>query len=234
MSYEGYFRHRNVSPSVYDNYRLPTYVLDVLPQDRSTRILDIGCGFGHLLRALQGIGYENAEGVDVSPEAVEHSIESGLKVTRISDLTLYCEEQREPTYGLVIMNHVLEHIEKSRIIPTVKTIRERLLVSDGSFLVMVPNAQSNTGCYWAYEDFTHTTLFTAGSLLFVLSAAGFETIRFLDPDGLEESRPAYKAIKKLLLGFYRRRMHFWNLVTNSSFHQPSPKIFTFELKALAR
>ena len=234
MSYEGYFRYRNVSPSVYDNYLFPTYLLDVFPRDRSTRILDIGCGFGHVLRALQGIGYVNAEGVDMSPEAVEHCIESGLKVAQISDLTQYCEEQREPDYGLVIMNHVLEHIEKSRIIPTVKAIREKLLVTGGSFLVMVPNAQSNTGCYWAYEDFTHTTLFTAGSLLFFLRAAGFETIRFLDPDGLKESRPAYKAIKKLLLAFYRSRTHFWNRVTNSSFHQPSPQIFTFELKAIAR
>lgn len=234
MSHEGYFRYRNVSPSVYDNYLLPTYLLDVFPRDRSTRILDIGCGFGHILRALQGIGYKNAEGVDVSLEAVEHCNESGLKVTRITDLTQYCEEQREPAYGLVIMNHVLEHIEKSRIIPTVKEIREKLIVTGGSFLVMVPNAQSNTGCYWAYEDFTHTTLFTAGSLLFALRAAGFETVHFLDPDGLEESKPVLKAIKKLLLCYYKRRTHFWNLVTNSAFHAPSPRIFTYELKALAK
>lgn len=234
MSYEGYFGYRNVSPSANENYLLPTHLLDVFPGDRRTRILDIGCGFGHLLRALQGIGYENTEGVDVSSEAVAHCTEAGLNVTRITDLAQHCEEQREPVYGLVIMNHVLEHIEKSKIIPTLKAIREKLLVPGGSFLVMVPNAQSNTGCYWAYEDFTHTTIFTAGSLLFVLRAAGFETIRFLDPDGLEGSKPVFKAIKKVLLGFYRRRTHFWNLVTNSAFHAPSPRIFTYELKALAR
>jgi len=46
---------------------------------------------------------------------------------------------------------------------------------------MVPNAQSPVGCYWAYEDFTHTTLFTAGSLYYVLKMAGFKEITFVDP-----------------------------------------------------
>lgn len=96
MNYEGYFRYRDVSTSVDDNYIFPRYLLDVFPGDRSTRILDIGCGFGHILRALHGNGYEKAEGVDVSFEAVEHCIDSGLKVTRITDLTQCCEEQREP------------------------------------------------------------------------------------------------------------------------------------------
>lgn len=43
---------------------------------------------------------------------------------------------------------------------------------------MMPNAQSNTDCYWAYEDFTHYTLFIAGSLLYVLREAGFTNIEF--------------------------------------------------------
>ena len=38
--------------------------------------------------------------------------------------------------------------------------------------------QLNTDCYWAYEDFTHYTLFIAGSLLYVLREAGFTNIEF--------------------------------------------------------
>ncbi len=48
----------------------------------------------------------------------------------------------------------------------------------------MPNAQSHTGCYWAYEDFTHNTLFTAGSLLYVLKMAGFAHIEIIDKDAL--------------------------------------------------
>ena len=234
MRYEGYFRHRNVSPGYYGNYRLPLYLRTALPPERGSRILDIGCGFGQILNALKELGYRNAEGLDVSMDAVDHCVRSGLAVTRIADLESFCEGREGPGYDLIIMSHVLEHIEKSRIIPTLQTIREKLLVAGGSFLVMVPNAQSNTGCYWAYEDFTHTTLFTAGSILFALKVAGFRDVQFLDPDGLEGGRLFFRMVKRILLSCYKARIHFWNLVTNSAFHAPSPQIFTFELKALAR
>lgn len=233
MSYEGYFRHRNILAGHYE-YHLPAHLRNVLPGDRGARILDIGCGFGQMLRALREIGYGNAEGVDASPEAVELCQGSRLAVRRIEDLERFCGERPEPGYELVIMSHVLEHIKKERIIPTLKAIRERLLAPGGAFLAMFPNAQSNTGCYWAYEDFTHETLITAGSLLFVLKAAGFCDVRFLDPEGLEGGRLLFRLPKKLLLRYYKAKIHFWNLVTNSAFHAPSPQIFTFELKTLAR
>lgn len=64
-------------------------------------------------------------------------------------------------------------------------IKETLLTDKGQVFIRVPNAQSNIGCYWAYEDFTHNLLFTAGSLLFVLCSAGFENIKLIDQYGLE-------------------------------------------------
>lgn len=87
---------------------------------------------------------------------------------------------------------------------------------------------------WAYEDFTHNTIFTAGSLCFVLKSAGFESIEFLDPDGLESSRPIVKWLRKFFMFVHKANIIFWNRVTNSSFHCPSPQIFTYELKALAK
>jgi len=231
---EAYFQYRGVSPEYYDNYRLPPYFQEALPKEREARILDIGCGFGQMLCALKKQGYRNIEGVDISREACDHCARLGLTVAPIADLESFCKGKPKPEYDLIIMSHVLEHIEKSRIIPTVRSIREGLLVPGGSLLVMVPNAQSNTGCYWAYEDFTHSTLFTAGSLYFVLKASGFGDIKFLDPEGLEGGRLLFRLPKKVFLRYYRARIHFWNLVTNSAFHTPSPQIFTFELKALAR
>ena len=44
----------------------------------------------------------------------------------------------------------------------------------------MPNGQSATGSYWAFEDFTHETLFTCGSLEYVLSEAGFVDVEFID------------------------------------------------------
>ena len=131
------------------------------------------------------------------------------------------------------MNHVLEHLEKESIIEILSKIKEHLLDKDGKLLITVPNAQSNTGCYWAYEDFTHNTLFTAGSIDFVLKSAGFSNISFLDIDGTA-GYPLYKKnIKKLFLWLYKKKINFWNRITSSSFHKPSIQIYTYELKVLA-
>ena len=70
-------------------------------------------------------------------------------------------------YDFIVMNHVLEHLEKSLIIRTLQLIKRFLMKPNASLVVMVPNAQLNTGCYWAHEDFTHNTSLPLGA--FVLS-----------------------------------------------------------------
>lgn len=230
--FSDYCRFRKIDGHMYDNFVLPAYLGEVLP-DRKSAILDIGCGLGQFMDALGREGFLNVTGVDVSEEAVRHCLNKGLKAERIQGIESFCMSAGRK-YDFIIMSHVLEHIEKPLIIPSLKLIRERLLNAEGEVLIMVPNAQSNTGCYWAYEDFTHHTLFTAGSLYFVLKSAGFESIDFLDPDGLEGSRFPFRWLRKILLSAYRTNKMFWNSVTSSSFHKPSPQIYTYELKALAR
>ncbi len=101
-------------------------------------------------------------------------------------------------------------------------------------MVSVPNAMSNTDCYWAYEDFTHTILFTAGSLYYVLRSAGFEYVEFLDVDCTLSSPFYKKMIKKFLLNLYKVNKLFLNKVTRSSYHIGDfPLIFSYEIKCKA-
>jgi Methyltransferase domain len=130
------------------------------------------------------------------------------------------------------MSHVLEHFPKDEIVPTLQKIRP-MLNDGGRLLVIVPNAQSNTGCYWAYEDFTHSTLFTAGSLSYVLRLAGFKTVTFMDVDCMYGRGFRGKVIRKFLSMIYRKNMNFWNWVTNSSYHLASERIYSYDIKALA-
>lgn len=231
--YDSYFSKRNVNVGFYDEYILPKYLMKRLPANKSAAILDIGCGFGQLISALKKEGFTDVEGVEISKEAIDECKKRHIKVTGIANIGDFCRNASKK-YDFIIMSHVLEHIEKSYIIETLNFIKRDLMNPGASLVVMVPNAQSNTGCYWAYEDFTHHTLFTAGSLYFVLKSAGFESVEFLDPDGLEGSMLFIRWLKKLLLVFYKANIHFWNMVTNSSFHRPSPQIFTYELKAIAK
>jgi len=130
------------------------------------------------------------------------------------------------------MSHVLEHIPKDQTISTLSAIRS-MLSDVGHFIVMVPNAQSATGVYWRYEDFTHHLLFTAGSLRYALLSAGFEKIEFPDQKCLKGLSTFGKIKRHLMLQLYEWKVNFWNRATASSFHKPSPRIFSFEVKAKA-
>jgi 2-polyprenyl-3-methyl-5-hydroxy-6-metoxy-1,4-benzoquinol methylase len=229
-----YFKNRNIDPDFYQGFTIPSYLTKILPKDLNIRILDIGCGFGQMLSALGEVGYKNLVGIDISAEAVSSCIARNLKVIKINDIIDYATSYGEEKFAFIIMSHVLEHIEKDKIIKSLKAVRENLLAKNGQMVVMVPNAQADTGCYWAYEDFTHTTLFTAGSLSYVLKAAGFETVILLDPDCTEGLSPLKRLVKKLLLKIYILRKSFWNRVTSSYYHKPSSRVFSYELKVLAK
>ena len=228
-----YFEYRNISPKDYEDFQMPQYLFAVLPIDKSARILDIGCGLGQMLKSLRNQGYANVFGVDISHRAVEYCKSIGLNVEESFNLEQYSKKHPN-AFQFIIMSHVLEHIEKQQIIETLLIVKKRLLLENGQLMIMVPNAQSNTDCYWAYEDFTHTTLFTAGSLFYVLKAAGFNQIEFLDPQCVNGRSFMKRVIVKVLLKIYIMNKEFWNKVTSSAYYRPSPKIFGWEIKALAK
>lgn len=227
-----YFRLRRVSPPPSNGY-IPPCLVPILPSSFDAPILDIGCGYGQMLSAIRERGYLCLKGVDISSDAVDECRRRGLDVELIDDVGSFFQSSTQK-YELIIMSHVLEHIEKQRIINILSELRRTILSPSGLLFVMVPNAQSNTGCYWRYEDFTHTTIFTSGSIRFVLEAAGFSKIQFLDIDGTAGNPLPVKIARRILLGLYRLRLWFWNRVTRSSFHVSSPDIFTYDLKVIAR
>jgi 2-polyprenyl-3-methyl-5-hydroxy-6-metoxy-1,4-benzoquinol methylase len=230
---DDYFKHRTISDESYGKYTIPRYLIPFLPANKEARILDVGCGMGQFLGAMRELGYTNLHGIDINSEALEACKKKGLEVTKISDTRDFVVGEGEK-FDWIIMSHVLEHIEKDWVIDTLKHIREKLMSKNGSFALMVPNGQSFTGTYWRYEDFTHHTVFTAGSCLYVLRAAGFGSIQFMDADGTSQMSFWKKCIIKFLIACYKKREDFWGLVLQTSYHKPSPRIYSFELKVLSR
>lgn len=228
--YSTYFSSRNIDPEGYQAVALPLYLKQTLPQDVDISILDIGCGFGQIMRALKNAGYHNVKGIDLCEQSVQWCQDNGLNVA-LMEVLAYKPDKK---FDVIIMSHVLEHMDKTTVIPVLQHVKNNLLANDGCLYILVPNAQSNTDCYWAYEDFTHNLLFTAGSLIFVLKEAGFSDILFLDQQGLDGVYGWRKIGKKFLLKLYVMNKLFWNRVTGSSYHLPSPAIFTWELKVAAR
>jgi 2-polyprenyl-3-methyl-5-hydroxy-6-metoxy-1,4-benzoquinol methylase len=231
MTNSNYFDYRNIDIYFYNNYEVPAYLLPRL--NKNSSILDFGCGFGQLLFALKKAGFTSLEGADINQAAIEHLKNNGLLVHDLSSNNHQFYESNANKYDSVVLGHVLEHFPKDEVISLLKQIRG-LLKKGGQLIVMVPNAQSSTGCYWAFEDFTHNTLFTAGSLYYVLRASGFSQVEFVDIDCTDGMNPINKFVKRVLLDIYRLKIKFWNKVTSSAFHAPSPQIFSYEIKAIAR
>jgi len=229
--FSSYFTNRGVEDISYNNYKLPVYIKAVLPKSKDSKILDLGCGFGQSLNALKNEGYSNITGIDVSTEAIKSCLDRKLPVMIIESIEHY-----KPThkFDFIIMSHVLEHIKKDKIIETLNYIKENILSKNGSLFVAVPNAQSSVGCYWAYEDFTHQTMFTGGSLSYVTKSAGFQEITFLDIDCMSERAWYKKLVVKLLQKIYIINLNFWHRMMSAYYHGPSPVIFSWEIKALVK
>ena len=225
-----YFEYRKVSERSYESFEVPFWLKKRIP-NKESKILDYGCGFGQSMASLQKSGYSNVYGVDIEDEALKYCEKANLNVKR-----LHLQKLDNPfdfKFDVILLSHVLEHIPKDAVIDTLKVIKQKFMSEESCLLIAVPNAQSNTDCYWAYEDWTHQTLFTAGSLYYVLKAAGFEGIDFVDVDSTEGRSVLQKCFRKLFLALYKGNKWFWNLVTNSGYYREFDDIYSYEIKCCA-
>lgn len=226
-----YFKYRNISEKNYKNLQVPIWIEKEI-KTKDLKILDYGCGFGQTLKKLKHNNYKNIYGVDINLQAIESCLSNNLTVKKLN-----LENLNNPydfKFDVIILTHIIEHIKKDEIINTLVLIKEKFLSEEGKLLIAVPNAQSNTDSYWAYEDWTHTTLFTSGSIYYVLKSAGFNQIEFLDIDCTLGSPKIKSIFRKFFLMLYVFNKNFWNKVTVSAYHQQSPKIFSYEIKVKAQ
>lgn len=62
------------APTAAFNHPLPRYDLERLaPESAQQRILDVGCGYGRMLRELYEAGYRHLTGIDVAPAMLERA-----------------------------------------------------------------------------------------------------------------------------------------------------------------
>ena len=71
------------------------------------------------------------------------------------------------------------------------------------------------------------------SLIYALKMAGFSDVIIIDKDALAGSSGLKKLVRKVFLKLYKLQYRFWNKITASATHSPSPDVFSYEIKALA-
>ena len=136
--------------------------------DRRPRILDVGCGTGANLLLLSKYG--DAEGVDVSEDALAFCRERGLDKVRLGA----GEElpYKDGTFDLVTAFDVVEHMDDD--LAGVKEMR-RVLRPGGRVLLFVPTFMF----LWGLQDdvSNHRRRYRLPQLTRVLEEAGFEIER---------------------------------------------------------
>ena len=133
----------------------------------SLRILDVGCGTGANIEMLSQYG--EAEGVDVSDDALEFCRRKGLKVQKgVAERLPYEDEAFELTTAL----DVIEHLDDD-----VAGLKEmyRVTKHDGYSLVFVPAFM----WLWGVQDdiSNHRIRYTKSQIVDRLQRAGFEIER---------------------------------------------------------
>jgi SAM-dependent methyltransferase len=137
-------------------------------EGRRPRILDVGCGTGANLILLSKFG--DAEGVDISPDALAFCQERGLQKVRLGAAEKLPYE--DGTFDLVTALDVVEHMDDD-----VECLREmrRILRPGGHILLFVPTFMF----LWGLQDevSNHRRRYRLPELRRVVSEAGFEIER---------------------------------------------------------
>ena len=141
------------------------------------RVLEVGCGLGHVLARLQD-QYE-AYGIDISAYAVDqariHAPRAKAEVLAVEDIGQYGAE----FFDAMIAVHVFEHLEQPA---DVAKICFDALRPGGVLIMATPNLaaplKARKGDRWfGYTDPTHISMKVPDAWLTMLRGVGFEVKR---------------------------------------------------------
>jgi len=161
------------------------------PARRSARCLDLACGNGELLFALERHGYQQLQGVDLCLESVELARRFTRAGVEHADVMSHLAAQPDASFDLVTALNIFEHLPKAEL-PGLFTELRRVVAPGGSVVAMVPNALSPFGASTRYWDITHELAFTPASVHQLARLSGWgERVEFREcgpmPHGLKSS-----------------------------------------------
>jgi len=148
--------------------------------DLKGKILDVGCGYGHILYVLKKHYGCEVLGIEPSQEAAKAGEEAfGIPIKPV----LLEEFNFDSKFDLVLCSHTLEHVEDP--LAFLNHIRN-LLKDDGFLYLEVPNILRPTGGF-SLEKFLypeHLQTFSAYNLNELLKKCSFSTVSYDDKNFL--------------------------------------------------
>ena len=203
-------------------------VREYFPYDRDARIIDLGCGYGRFVYALQLAGYSNVTGIDVSTEQVAQAEALGITGVMHGELFDVLANASPESFDVVICFDILEHFTKNESLDLIDTVH-RILKPGGRWLVHVPNAESPFWGRVRYGDFSHEQAFTRQSIRQLLLSSGFVSVDCV------EDRPvvhgAISAVRAILWQLIRAVLFFYMAVEDGTLDTSS--LFSQNILAVA-
>jgi SAM-dependent methyltransferase len=175
-----------------------------IPENRTIRILDLGCGYGPFIYFLKEAGYRHLKGIDRSPEQVKAARQLGLDSVEEGDALDILRKSENSSYDIVIAFDVLEHLTKQEVFDVVDEVC-RVLTIGGKLILHVPNGEAIFSGRIHFGDLTHETGYTRQSIRQLMNSSGFKTIHFA------EDVPVVHGVKSgaryVLWKFFRMLFH---------------------------
>lgn len=179
-------------------------ILQILPKDKTAAIVDVGTGYGYLLRYLLEIGYKNVGGIDESPlllQAVKKKLGDKLVFLKHEDAKVFLSKNKSQ-FDLITLFDVVEHfpLEGAK---NLMMLTARALKPGGMVIIRTPNMANILGTYSRYIDLTHYHCYTEFSLTELLLQAGFNKVTLQPPCWQQRSR----RIKKFINDWFHEKLY---------------------------
>ena len=194
------------SEAVHDGRAAWRYLKDWIPENKNIRILEVGCGNGHLLYFLKEQGYQSLHGVDISSQQVE--IAKSLVNEVIQDDAINYMLNSTEKFDLIIGLDIIEHIRKDKTIDFLNAACKALR-DNGRLILQTPNAESPWSGQCMHGDFTHEVFFTPSLLKKLLKREGLINVEFRETGPVIHG--VFSLVRRLIWKIYWCFLALWNL-----------------------
>jgi 2-polyprenyl-3-methyl-5-hydroxy-6-metoxy-1,4-benzoquinol methylase len=161
-----------------DSNILSREILPLIPTDKNSALLDMGCGFGSLIYTLKKKGYTNLKGIDLSEGQVKVAHELGLTEIELQDLLPYLKNNKNK-FDVITGIDIIEHFSKDELVEVLTCVKDALK-PNGTAIFRTPNLDAPFATLFSNGDFTHENYINYSSANQLMLSMGFKNIQVLN------------------------------------------------------
>lgn len=170
-------------------------ILPLIPSSKEVKLLDIGCGFGSLIRLLKKEGYTNLKGIDLSESQVKIAHDFGMQnEVEVNDIAKYLSD-KDAQFDVITGIDIIEHFSKDELIDLLLVLK-KALKPGGIAIFRTPNNDAPFATVFANGDFTHENYMNSSSATQLSLSMGFINIE-VNPSHLQVEGALKEFVRKL-------------------------------------